>query len=963
MHYPSPGHAGSGNPYSTHYPEDELSMSEYKATLNLPKTSFPMRANLNKNEPKMLAYWEEINAYEQMIKAGKDKERYVLHDGPPYANGHLHMGHALNKILKDIIVKNRNMAGFKAEYVPGWDCHGLPIEHKVEQELGAAKKDKSILEVRTLCREYALKWLDIQRSEFKRFGGLGLWEKPYMTMTPDYETATARELARFMDQGSVVRNKKPIYWCSSCQTALAEAEVEYDDHTSPSIFVRFPITDQAITTVFPQCAGGATFIDIWTTTPWTIPDNMAVAVHPDFIYVLVKTGDSFHILAKDLVEENKKRFGWDDLEILGETEGRNLEHITATHPFYDRTSPIVLADYVTLETGTGCVHTAPGHGREDYETGLRYGLEVLSPLDDQGRFLASVKYFAGKTVFEANPLVIEKLQETGNLLATEKITHSYPHCWRCKKPVIFRATTQWFISMEANDLRDKALAAIDKEVNWVPAWGKERIYNMIKNRPDWCISRQRMWGVPIIALLCRDCGQAWFDSQWVHGIVDKFSTHPCGADYWFEASLDEVVPEDLVCPHCGSKHWEKEDDILDVWFDSGTSFAAVVEGREECRFPADLYLEGTDQHRGWFHSSLLASVGNRGQAPYTSVLTHGFVVDGKGHKMSKSVGNVIAPEEIIEKYGAEILRLWVAASNYQEDLRISDEILRRLVDAYRRIRNTCRYILGNLRDFDPAADMVDPKDMLPLDRYALDRLAEAHQTMQKAYEEFEFHKVYHTLHNLCATDLSAFYLDILKDRLYVSPTKGIERRSGQTAMYHILLVLLENMAPILSFTAEEVFSNMPETIRPDITTVFGFSFPEFEKGFMDEEETQLWDMLVDVRTEVTKAIEPMRQSKELGHSLDSHVTLYVKEDMREDLEKVSDYLRPFFIVSKVTLAAIEDAPENIFASQEIPDLKVAVTRAPGTKCARCWVYDENLGTNPDHPDACPRCTKVLEEIV
>jgi isoleucyl-tRNA synthetase len=738
--------------------------------------------------------------------------------------------------------------------------------------------------------------------------------------------------------------------------------VEYADHTSPSIFVRFPITDAAITRVFPDCDPSATFIDIWTTTPWTIPDNMAVAVHPDFIYVLVKTGDSFHILAKDLVEENKERFGWDDLEILGETEGRNLEHITATHPFYDRISPIVLADYVTLETGTGCVHTAPGHGREDYETGLRYGLEVLSPLDDQGRFLSSVKYFAGKTVFESNPLVIEKLQETGNLLATEKITHSYPHCWRCKKPVIFRATTQWFISMEANDLRDKALAAIDKDVNWVPAWGKERIYNMIKNRPDWCISRQRMWGVPIIALLCRDCGQAWFDGEWVHGIVDKFADHPTGADYWFEASLDEVVPGDLVCPHCGSKHWEKEDDILDVWFDSGTSFAAVVEGREECRFPADLYLEGTDQHRGWFHSSLLASMGNRGQAPYKSVLTHGFVVDGKGHKMSKSVGNVIAPEEIIKKYGAEILRLWVAASNYQEDLRISDEILRRLVDAYRRIRNTCRYILGNLRDFDPATDMVDAADMLPLDRYALDLLAESHATMQKAYEEFEFHKVYHTLHNLCATDLSAFYLDILKDRLYVSTTKGIERRSAQTAMYHILMVLLENMAPILSFTAEEVFKNMPDAMRPDVPTVFGFTFPAFKKGFMDEEETQLWNMLVDVRNEVTKAIEPLRKSKELGHSLDSHVTLYIKEDMREDLDKVADDLRAFFIVSKVTLADIADAPEGIFASQDVQDLHVDVTRAPGTKCARCWVYNEDLGTNPEHPDACPRCTKILEEM-
>ncbi len=935
-------------------------MSDYKATLNLPKTSFPMRANLNKNEPKMLAFWEDVHAYELMIQAGNDRKPYVLHDGPPYANGHLHMGHAMNKILKDIIIKNKNMAGFKAEYVPGWDCHGLPIEHKVEQELGAAKKDKSVLEIRQLCREYALTWLDIQRNEFKRFGGLGVWHDPYITMTPAYETATARELARFMDQGSVIRSKKPIYWCTSCETALAEAEVEYADHTSPSIFVRFPITDPAITKVFPSCKQGEVFIDIWTTTPWTIPDNMAVAVHPEFTYALIKTGNQMHILAKELLEDNQQRFGWDDVDILGETQGRHLEHIVASHPFLDRQSPLVLADYVTLDTGTGCVHTAPGHGREDYETALRYGLEVLSPLDDAGRFLPSVAYVAGKSVQEANPLVIEKLREQGHLLATENIKHSYPHCWRCKQPVIFRATTQWFISMEANDLRHKALAAIDKEVRWIPGWGKERIYNMVKNRPDWCISRQRMWGVPIIALLCRDCGQAWFDSTWVHGIVDKFASHPRGADYWFEASLDDIVPSGLVCPHCQSSHWEKEDDILDVWFDSGTSFAAVVEGRKECRFPADLYLEGTDQHRGWFHSSLLASVGNREKAPYKAVLTHGFVVDGKGHKMSKSVGNVIAPHEIIDKYGAEILRLWVAASSYQEDLRISDEILRRLVDTYRRIRNTCRYLLGNLQDFDPAADKVKPSEMLPLDRYALDLVAKAHAAMQQGYEDFEFHKVYHALHNLCATDLSAFYLDILKDRLYVAATKGPERRSAQTAMYHILLVLLENMAPILSFTAEEVFQNMPETMRPQVKSVFGFTFPALQKGCMNEEETQLWDMLVDVRNEVTKAIEPLRKSKELGHSLDSHVTLYLAEDMREDMNKVSSMLRAFFIVSKVTLADIKDAPQGIFESQDMQNLRIEVTHAPGTKCARCWVYDENLGTSTNHPEVCPRCTQVLE---
>lgn len=933
-------------------------MSDYKKTLNLPATTFPMKASLTQNEPKVLEDWYANDAYGAMIGANDGKEPYVLHDGPPYANGHIHIGHAMNKILKDVIVKHRNMTGRKAQYVPGWDCHGLPIELKVEQELGG--KDKfSILEIRQKCRDYALKYLDIQREEFKRLGVLGTWDKPYLTMTPDYETATARELANFYKQGSVQRNKKPIYWCGSCETALAEAEVEYDDHSSPSIYVRFPLQAAELAKVFPQAAADNSFIVIWTTTPWTIPDNLAVAVHPDFEYDLVQVGDAFYILAKELVAACAERFGWGEWTVRATVAGSALEGLVARHPFYDRPSPVVTADYVTLDAGTGCVHTAPGHGREDYETGLRYGLEILSPLDDQARFLPSVEFFGGKNVFEANPMVIAKLTEVGNLLGSEKIRHSYPHCWRCKKPVIFRATTQWFIAMEHNNLRGATLDAIDNKVRWVPSWGKERIHSMIKFRPDWCISRQRMWGVPIIALLCADCGDAYFDGDWAHSIVDRFATHPTGADYWFEASLEDVVPKGLTCPKCGGTHWEKEDDILDVWFDSGTSFAAVVEGREECTFPADLYLEGTDQHRGWFHSSLLASMGTRGVPPYKAVLTHGFVLDGQGRKMSKSIGNVVAPQEIIAKHGAEVLRLWVASENYQEDLRISDEIIGRLVDAYRKIRNTCRFILGNLSDFNPATDAVAPADMLSLDRYALNMVRAKHQAVQAAYESFEFHKVYHTLHNLCTTDLSSYYLDIIKDRAYVTGATSRERRSAQTALYHILLMIVNDMAPILSFTAEEIFQHLPEAMRPAGSTVFAMRVPEIGGDLLSEEEEAVWNLVFAVRGDVTKAIEPLRQSKALGHSLDAMVTLHATGETYASLSSVASFLRDVFIVSQARVTD-EPAPADAIRG-EVEGVSVVIGRAKGEKCARCWIYDENLGTDPAHPQACPRCTKVLQE--
>ncbi len=936
-------------------------MSDYKKTLQLPKTSFPMRANLAQNEPQTLKHWETIDAYGVMVAANQDKERYVLHDGPPYANGHIHLGTALNKVIKDIIVKSRNMMGQQAEYVPGWDCHGLPIEHKVATELQEKGKELPPIAVRKRCRSYASKFLDIQRKEFKRLGVFGTWADPYMTMNPAYEAATAGELANFMEAGSVTRAKKPIYWCISCRTALAEAEVEYYDHVSPSIFVAFPLNGAGLKDIFPQAEPDTANVVIWTTTPWTLPANTAVAVHPEFTYALVQHGGQQYILAKDLVEQCAAKFGWQDYDVLAETEGAALEGLTARHPFYSRESQVVLANYVTLEQGTGCVHTAPGHGRDDYDTGLRYGLEVLSPLDDDGRFLPSVEFFAGLTVYEANPKFIEKLEELGRLLAQAKMDHSYPHCWRCKKPVIYRATTQWFISMEANGLRNRALQAIMSDVQWIPAWGRERIYGMIENRPDWCISRQRTWGVPIVALLCEGCDESWADPEWMRTIVGKFKTHETGCDYWFEADISEIVPKGLACEKCGGTSWKKETDILDVWFDSGTSFSAVVEQRPECRFPADLYLEGSDQHRGWFHSSLLASVGTRGQAPYKSVLTHGYVVDGEGKKMSKSIGNVVAPQEIIDKYGAEILRLWVSSVDYTEDVRISDEILGRQVDAYRRIRNTCRYLLGNLNDFTPDK-AVPVTDMLPMDRYGLGMAVRAHERCRKGYETFEFHKVFHSLHNLCVTDLSSFYLDLLKDRLYVFAPDSRERRSAQTALYYILLMLTQDMAPVLSFTAEEVFTHMPAALRPELATVFALRWePDADMALNEDDKARL-QLLQDVRSAVTRAIEPKRKAGEIGHSLDTKVTLYCGPELLADLETASADLRELCIVSQAETAPLDQAPADAFAPEELESLRISVSRAAGEKCDRCWVHNLTLtqGTAENSGSICPRCQAALQ---
>ena len=929
---------------------------DYKKTLNLPKTKFPMKGNLVNKEPEILKRWEEEKLYETIRELSKGRPRYMLHDGPPYANGNIHMGTAFNKVLKDIIIKSKQMAGFDVPYVPGWDCHGLPIEHKVDGELGAKKREMTQAEVRGHCRRYAEKFIDIQRNEFKRLGVLGEWDRPYLTMNYPYEATIVREFGKFALNGSLVRSKKPIYWCTSCKTALAEAEVEYDEHTSPSIFVKFPmISDLAAQD--PVLEGKAVSVVIWTTTPWTLPANLAIALHPDFAYVAVEVGENeVMILAEGLLEACMETFGIDSYNILKTFQARELENLEARHPIFDRPSVIVLAPYVTLESGTGCVHTAPGHGREDYETGLKYGLEVYSPVDDAGRFTLDVEHFSGMEVFEANRSVIDKLTELGALVKEQKITHEYPHCWRCKKPVIFRSTEQWFISMDKTGLRDAALKAIN-EVSWIPSWGRDRIYSMIANRPDWCISRQRSWGVPITVFFCRKCGEVVISQGIIDHVAEKVEA--AGADIWFTASEKELLPENTTCPACGGDEFERETDILDVWFDSGVSYAAVMENRPYLDSPADLYLEGSDQHRGWFHSSLLCSVGTRNQAPYRNVLTHGFVVDGKGKAMHKSAGNVIPPETLIKSYGAEILRLWVAGEDYRDNIRLSKEILQRLTDAYRRIRNTCRYLLGNLQDYDPATDRVPYEEMEELDQWALHRLQGLSKRIMDAYEHFDFHLVYHHLHNFCVLDLSSFYLDIIKDRLYTSPQGATSRRSAQFAMNEILETLVRLMAPVLSFTADEIWQYMGGEDR--LPSVHADLFMPLKEEFLNPGLAERWDGIMAVRKEVTKALELGRKEKIIGHPLDAAVTLGVSSDLREKLTPYVDQLRSIFIVSSVELHDASEIHEG-FESETLPGLKVLVAPSTDAKCERCWMHDATVGDDPEHPTICGRCRNVLDII-
>jgi isoleucyl-tRNA synthetase len=924
---------------------------DYKDTLNLPKTAFPMKANLPKKEPDMLNHWQSEEIYHKILEASRGREKYILHDGPPYANGHIHLGTALNKILKDMIVKSRFMAGFDSDYVPGWDCHGLPIEHQVDKELGEKKLNMTSVDVRRRCRAYAEKFIDIQREEFKRLGVFGEWENPYLTMNYRYQATIVRELGKFFQNGAVYRGKKPVYWCASCVTALAEAEVEYADSSTPSIYVRFPAKDDFSDRI-PELKGKKAYVVIWTTTPWTIPANLAIAVHPNEIYAAVEAGDAVYILAERLVAINMETFGITGHKIIATFKGSALEGLTATHPLYPRDSKLILAPFVTLDTGTGAVHIAPGHGQEDYEVGLKYNLEVYAPVDDHGVYTQDVEYFAGKFVFAANKDVIEKLQEVGALMGSEKMDHSYPHCWRCKKPVIFRATHQWFISMEKTGLRNNALKAIDT-VAWIPKWGRDRIYGMIQHRPDWCISRQRSWGVPITAMRCADCDEVVAPPELFEKAARLFEEK--GADVWFEAGVEDLAPEGATCKSCGSSKLIKETDILDVWFDSGVSWAAVCEERKNLEYPCDLYLEGSDQHRGWFHSALLTSVGARSKAPYHGVLTHGFVVDGQGKKMSKSLGNVIQPQEIIDKFGADILRLWVSAEDYRDDIRISPEILERLSEAYRRIRNTCRFLLGNLADFNPDEHTVPFKEMRELDRFAMDGLNRIINRVRQAYDDFEFHVVFHTLYNYCTVDLSSLYLDILKDRLYVEKKDGRLRRSAQTALYQILSALVRLMAPVLSFTSEELWAAFP---LGSVSSVHLASFPEpIAEAQLTDEERGRWETMLALRQQVSKALEESRAAKAIGSSLEAKVLIQAPDTVVATISGLEDP-EGFFIVSQLEAQSTGPATTT---DEEQPLAQVTVSRAEGGKCPRCWMWKLDAGTDDTYPDVCARCARMLKE--
>jgi len=935
---------------------------DYKSTLNLPKTDFPMKANLPQREPELLASWEQERLYEQIQEAGKGRPLYVLHDGPPYANGRIHIGHALNKILKDIIIKSKTMAGYQVPYVPGWDCHGLPIEHQVLKELGDKKKTLDTPAIRKLCREYAEKFYRIQREEFQRLGIFGDWQHPYLTMNPGYEAAIIREFGKFVERGGVYKGLKPVLWCTVDQTALAEAEVEYEDHTSPSIYVKFPLVTSP--TVLSKTFPGISFpagiklvsVVIWTTTPWTLPANQAVCLHGEIDYAFVQAGDEVIIVAEKLLESVVKACTLEGTRVFGVKKGREgFEGLETQRPLTTGLSPILLGDFVTLDQGTGCVHIAPGHGMEDYILILEHNakasagekLEIVAPVDNGGRFTDVVKEFAGLHVLKANPKIVEFLQANGRLLGHGSLNHSYPHCWRCKNPVIFRATEQWFVSMETNELRKETLAEIER-VRWIPAYGRDRINGMIENRPDWCLSRQRVWGVPIPGFTCIGCRSVLADPTVIEHIAMLMEFK--GADVWFEQSAAELLPKGTVCPECGGTAFEKERDILDVWFESGVSYAAVLKPRKW--WPADLYLEGSDQHRGWFHSALLAGVVTDHRAPYKAVLTHGFVLDGQGKKMSKSAGNVVAPQDVIKQSGAEILRLWVSAQDYRDDLRISPEILTHLIEAYRKIRNTCRFLLSNLYDFDPGKDRVTYEQLPELDRWALHRLSELIPRVRKSYDEFEFHTIFHALNNFCSVDLSSVYLDILKDRLYTFRADSPLRRGSQTVLYEILVAMTKLMAPILSFTAEEIWRTLAVQAggHLGVGSVHLSAFPEANSHWLDPTLAQRWERLLGYRTQVQGVLEGSRREKVIGSSLEAAVEIKAETETYEFLQPYQKDLTTLFIVSQVKLSSTGEVKNP---------LAIEATKSSFGKCERCWNYREAVGKDATHPTLCDRCVEAV----
>jgi isoleucyl-tRNA synthetase len=927
-------------------------VADWKETLNLPRTDFPMKANLPATEPAALKRWDEMDLYARIRERRAGAPKFVLHDGPPYANGQIHLGTALNKILKDFVVKSKTMAGFDSPYVPGYDCHGLPIELKVDRELGAKKRDLSVADFRRACRAYAERVIGVMTEEFKRLGIFGEWNDPYLTMNFRYQAAIARALGRFVEQGLVYKGKKPVHWCIHCRTALAEAEVEYEAHTSPSIYVEFPLAQESEADLHervPALAGRPASVLIWTTTPWTIPSNLAIAFHPDFDYGAYEVDGRAVIVAEALAERVSAAVGRTLDPPIARMKGSELERIRFQHPLYARTSLGVLGEYVTLDAGTGAVHTAPGHGADDFLTGRRYGLDVYAPVGAGGHFLDTVELFGGMRVFDANPKIEAALADRGRLWHRESFEHQYPHCWRCHNPVIFLATSQWFIRMDGDPvlggktLRQAGLDAIDRDVTWIPAWGRDRIYNMVVNRPDWCISRQRAWGVPIPAVDCTSCGEALLTPALVERAASVFDEY--GADAWYERPIEEFIPPGLTCPSCGGSSFERERDILDVWFDSGSSHEAVLPFRDELTWPADMYLEGSDQHRGWFQSSLLVGLGTRGRPPFREVLTHGFLIDIDGRKMSKSVGNVVAPQTVIKESGAETLRLWVAMSDFREELRVGRQILQRVTEAYRKIRNTLRYLVSNLYDFDPAADRVSVAEMQEVDRYALDRYAAAASAVLRGYDRYDYPSIFQTLNQFVTVDLSAFYADVSKDRLYTFGAASPERRSAQTAMYVIADGLARLLAPILPVTADELWRHLPGTREASVHLA---DFPKGVDRLGDDELNGRWQQLIAIRNDVNRVLETARQAKEIGTSLGARVALTAGGEAARLLQRYEADLPMLFIVSQVALDT--SGPEGV---------SVSVTRAEGEKCERCWRVLPALAGDPDSPGLCSRCVSAL----
>jgi isoleucyl-tRNA synthetase len=942
---------------------------DYKDTVNLPKTDFPMKGNLPQREPEILRQWEEQAIFQRVVaqNAGRNGPRFVLHDGPPYANGDIHTGHALNKVLKDIVVKYRNMRGDVADYVPGWDCHGLPIENKVDKELGPKKRDMDRAQIIEACRKYAQKWVDRQRESFKRLGVFGRWATPYATMSRGYEAEIVRTFARAAERGFLFRGKKPVYWCTTDRTALAEAEVEYADHTSPSIHVAFdlvtPLPD-------PKLAGRKARLVVWTTTPWTLPANLAVAAHPQFTYVAYDLGGTVVVVAKDLLSQflaavapgeaagaphrhspaaHEAATGGggtaagahpDPRHILATFEGKALEGLRYRHPFMDRECPVILGDHVTLEAGTGLVHTAPGHGQEDYQVGLQYHLEVLNPVDGAGRFTAEAGKYAGKEIFQSNAEIVKDLHASGHLLSDPAATlkHSYPHCWRCHNPVVFRATDQWFLSLDHRGLRAATLEAIDEKVRWIPRWGRDRIHNMIEHRPDWCLSRQRTWGVPIPVFYCQGCEEPLVSQKVMEKVAQAFEEE--GIEAWHRREPAQFTQGE-ACPKCGGTAFRREQDILDVWWESGVSWAAVAE-KEGMGVPVDLYLEGSDQHRGWFHSALLTGMALEDRPPYRAVLTHGFLLDAKGKAMSKSAGNGIEPEEIIKRYGADILRLWVSASDYREDVTLSEQILTGMAEGYRKIRNTMRFLLGALEGYDPRAHAVPVEELLPIDRWALSRLSAYVARVSQAYEDYEFHLAYHATIQFCAVELSALYFDIIKDRLYTGKRWGKARRSALTVLHAVAEDLIRLLSPILSFTASEAWGYLPGR---SADSVFLAGMPRREAPADAAALEARYGKLLEVRAAVQGKLEEARRAKLIGSGLEATVRVQAEGEQRKALLEARDELPTLFIVSGVELS---EGP-----------LAVEVTRAPGQKCERCWIYRDDVGADPKHPTVCAKCADAL----